>query len=106
MLRLVFVPPGDAEKRAALAFHGGLVVAVVVARGRASCHAWDPERWWSLPVRILVAVVHYWDPDGSGRHGSLRPNPRPRIEAFQQQLLALQRTWRSPGAVEYSNHGG
>ena len=42
-------------------------------------------------MRILVAVVHYWDPDGSGRHGSLRPNPRPRIEAFQQQLLALQR---------------
>tara|TARA_B100000674_G_C37981326_1_gene982579 strand:+ start:3253 stop:4191 length:939 start_codon:yes stop_codon:yes gene_type:complete len=42
-------------------------------------------------VRILVAVVHYWDPDGNGQHGSLRPNPRPRIEAFQQQLLALQR---------------
>ena len=42
-------------------------------------------------MRILVAVVHYWDPEGSGRHGSLRPNPRPRIEAFQQQLLALQR---------------
>ena len=42
-------------------------------------------------MRILVAVVHYWDPDGSGRHGSLRSDPRPRIEAFQQQLLALQR---------------
>ena len=44
-----------------------------------------------LPVRILVAVVHYWDPKGNGHHGSLRPNPRPRIDAFQQQLLALQR---------------
>ena len=42
-------------------------------------------------MRILVAVVHYWDPEGSGLHGSLRPNPRPRVEAFQQQLLALQR---------------
>ena len=42
-------------------------------------------------MRILVAVVHYWDPDGNGQHGSLRPNPRPRIEAFHQQLLALQR---------------
>ena len=42
-------------------------------------------------MRILVAVVHYWDPDGNGQHGSLRPNPRPRIEAFQDQLLALQR---------------
>ena len=42
-------------------------------------------------MRILVAVVHYWDPDGNGRHASLRPNPRPRVDAFQQQLLALQR---------------
>ena len=42
-------------------------------------------------MRILLAVVHYWDPEGGGQHGSLRPNPRPRIEAFQQQLLALQR---------------
>ena len=42
-------------------------------------------------MRILVAVVHYWDPEGSGHHGSLRPNPRPRIEAFQQQLMGLMR---------------
>ena len=42
-------------------------------------------------MRILVAVVHYWDPEGNGQHGSLRPNPRPRIDAFQRQLLALQR---------------
>ena len=42
-------------------------------------------------MRILVAVVHYWDPAGSGHHGSLRPNPRPRIEAFQQQILSLMR---------------
>lgn len=42
-------------------------------------------------MRILVAVVHYWDPDGNGQHGSLRPNARPRIEAFQQQLLSLMR---------------
>jgi hypothetical protein len=42
-------------------------------------------------VRILLAVVHYWNPEGGGQHGSLRPNPRPRIEAFQQLLLALQR---------------
>ena len=59
--------------------------------GWASCHPWDPWCWWSDLVRILVAVVHYWNPDGNGQHGSLRPNPRPRIEAFQQQLLALQR---------------
>ena len=42
-------------------------------------------------MRILLAIVHYWNPEGGGAHGSLRPDPRPRIEAFQQQLLALQR---------------
>ena len=42
-------------------------------------------------VRILLAIVHYWNPEGGGAHGSLRPDPRPRIEALQQQLLALQR---------------
>ena len=42
-------------------------------------------------VRILLAIVHYWNPEGGGAHGSLRPDPRPRIDAFQQQLLALQR---------------
>ena len=42
-------------------------------------------------MRILLAIVHYWNPEGGGAHGSLRTDPRPRIEAFQQQLLALQR---------------
>ena len=42
-------------------------------------------------MRILLAIVHYWNPDGGGNHGSLRPDPSPRIEAFQQQLLSLQR---------------
>ena len=42
-------------------------------------------------MRILLAIVHYWNPEGGGAHSSLRPDPRPRIEALQQQLLALQR---------------
>jgi len=42
-------------------------------------------------MRILLAIVHYWNPEGGGEHASLRPDPAPRIEAFQQQLLALQR---------------
>lgn len=42
-------------------------------------------------MRILLAIVHHWNPEGGGRHGSLRPDPTPRIEAFEQQLLALQR---------------
>ena len=42
-------------------------------------------------MKILLAIVHYWDPDGDGRHQSLRPNPQPRIQALQQQLLCLRR---------------
>ena len=42
-------------------------------------------------MRILLAIVHYWDPSGSGKHQSLRPNPAPRIAALQQQLLCLRR---------------
>ena len=42
-------------------------------------------------MRILLAIVHHWNPEGGGAHGSLRKDPAPRVEAFQQQLLALQR---------------
>ncbi len=42
-------------------------------------------------MRILLAIVHYWDPDGGGKHQSLRPNPDPRINALKEQLLSLQR---------------
>lgn len=42
-------------------------------------------------MRILLAIVHYWNPEGGGHHGSLRPDPAPRIQAFQQQLLSFQR---------------
>jgi len=42
-------------------------------------------------MRILLTIVHHWNPEGSGMHGSLRPDPAPRIAAFEQQLLCLQR---------------
>lgn len=42
-------------------------------------------------MRILLAIVHYWDPNGDGQHQSLRSNPAPRIAALQDQLLALRR---------------
>jgi len=42
-------------------------------------------------MRILLAIVHYWDPQGGGAHQSLRANPLPRIQALQQQLLCLRR---------------
>ncbi len=41
-------------------------------------------------MRILLAIVHYWSPEG-GAHQSLRPNPGPRVEALKQQLLFLRR---------------
>ena len=42
-------------------------------------------------MRILLAIVHYWNPSGGGQHQSLRADPQPRIEALQQQLLCLRR---------------
>tara|TARA_B100000674_G_scaffold39763_2_gene27713 strand:+ start:24087 stop:24968 length:882 start_codon:yes stop_codon:yes gene_type:complete len=42
-------------------------------------------------MKILLAIVHYWDPSGSGKHQSLRPNPAPRVEALEHQLMALRR---------------
>ena len=45
-------------------------------------------------MRILVAIVHHWNPDGSGRHQSLRSDPRPRMQALSQQILAFCRLGR------------
>ena len=42
-------------------------------------------------MRILLASVHYWNPQGDGLHQSLRPDPQPRLQALQAQLLALRR---------------
>lgn len=50
-------------------------------------------------MRILLAVVHHWNPEGNGRHGSLRKDPRPRLHALQDQLLALQRLSTAQGLL-------
>ena len=42
-------------------------------------------------MKILLAIVHYWDPSGSRKHQSLRPNPAPRVEALENQLMSLRR---------------
>ena len=42
-------------------------------------------------MRILFAIVHHWNPAGDGNHGSLRSDSTPRVQAFEQQLLSLQR---------------
>ena len=42
-------------------------------------------------MRILLSIVHYWNPQGGGQHQSLRADPAPRVQALQQQLLSLRR---------------
>lgn len=42
-------------------------------------------------MKILLAIVHHWNPNGGGRHQSLRPDPQPRLFALQDQLLSLRR---------------
>lgn len=51
-------------------------------------------------MKILVAIVHHWNPEGGGRHASLRPNPAPRILALQEQLLCLLRMANRQGAID------
>ena len=43
-------------------------------------------------MNILIAVVHHWNPEGGGNHQSLRPDPNPRINALQDQILSLRRS--------------
>ncbi len=52
-------------------------------------------------MRILVAIVHHWNPNGSGRHASLRPNPHPRKCGLQDQLLALRRLGTLQGNLDF-----
>ena len=42
-------------------------------------------------MRILITIVHHWNPQGGGKHASLRPDPTPRLRALEEQLLALRR---------------
>ena len=51
-------------------------------------------------MKILVAIVHHWNPEGGGRHASLRSNPQPRIQALQEQLLCLLRLANRQGAID------
>ena len=42
-------------------------------------------------MRILIAVVHHWNPQGGGRHQSLGPDPQPRVKALQELILGIKR---------------
>ena len=62
-------------------------------------------------MRILVTIVHHWNPKGAGRHASLRPEREPRQYALQDQLLSLRRLDTRQGmlniatkTVEDANH--
>ena len=50
-------------------------------------------------MRILLTIVHHWNPEGGGRHASLRPDPQPRLHGLQDQLLSLARLGTGQGAL-------
>ena len=51
-------------------------------------------------MKILIAVVHHWNPDGPRTHQSLRPNPRPRLHALQSQILGFLRMGYKQGQLD------
>lgn len=53
-------------------------------------------------MKVLLAIVHYWDPQGNRRHQSLRADPGPRVEALKQQILSLRRL----ASQQYQMHMG
>ena len=50
-----------------------------------------PER-----LRLQLAIAHYYDPAGGGRHGSLSADPVPRVSALRQLVLQLHRLFGQP----------
>lgn len=50
-------------------------------------------------MRILLTIVHHWNPKGGGRHASLRADPKPRLHALQDQLLSLARLGTCQGTL-------
>lgn len=41
-------------------------------------------------MRILFTIPHFFNPNGSGKHGSVMPNPQPRIHALTAAVTALR----------------
>ena len=56
-------------------------------------------------VRLHLAIAHYFNPDGGGRHGSLSPDPLPRLDALRQVILQLHRLFGKPcGSLNHLQH--
>jgi hypothetical protein len=47
-------------------------------------------------MRLLFAIPHYFDPEGSGNHGSLRGDAAPRIQALADCLALLRQNFGRP----------
>jgi hypothetical protein len=55
-------------------------------------------------VKVLVVIPHYFDPHGSGRHGSTGPDAGRRIAALSRSLLGLRETLGPHQAFLYCLH--
>ena len=53
-------------------------------------------------MKILITIVHHWNPKGDGKHASLRPQREPRLFGLQDQLLSLRRLGTSQGVLNMS----
>lgn len=47
-------------------------------------------------MRVLLAIPHYFDSAGGGRHGSLARDPAPRLRALADCLAALRQLFARP----------
>lgn len=52
-------------------------------------------------MRLLFAIPHFYEPDPSGRaaHGSLRPDPKPRLAALANCLAGIRQQFGRPQCV-------
>lgn len=47
-------------------------------------------------MRLHLAIAHYFNGQGGGRHGSLSPDPKPRIRALRSAVLRLHQLFGEP----------
>jgi hypothetical protein len=52
-------------------------------------------------MRILFTIAHFFNPQGSGKHGSQRKDPRPRASALSANITALHQLFgKSQGVID------